>query len=176
MKNFLVSGVKFILLFVILLTPFSIQAMQRDYYYDGWPIEDDQEPDYTDEDGEEHFVYASNELCKQCFGMGIYTDKLDITVIPPLKKRHILNWPRRKSCSYCNGEPFYCGYLHFMHKKAFPFLKKQINYTKKYPNYQAYWPETSVKAEKISNMAVKALENLFSETEPGNVLKRKKTF
>ena len=81
MKIFPASSIKFILLFVILLTPFSAQTMQRDYHYDGWPLEEDQEPDYIDENEEEHFLYASNELCKQCFRMGRYTDqkRLDIS-------------------------------------------------------------------------------------------------
>jgi len=63
MKIFPVSSVKFILLFVILLTPFSAQAidyslppfrapeMERDYDYRDGPIEEGQEPYEYDVDG-----------------------------------------------------------------------------------------------------------------------------
>lgn len=58
-------------------------------------------------------------------------------------------------------KPVYSGYIQLTYNKGYPFLKRQIEYTKKYPNYQAYWPETSIKARNINNIACKKLEILF---------------
>lgn len=159
----------------ILLLIFSnhsiLQSLERDYFYDGWPMVDDQEPDYFDDDDIGHYVYGSHELCKKCFHLlKRYTDEVDVSAIPNLKKEQTYNWPYSKLCFYCNQNPaFYSGYLHFLHEDGFPFLNRQISYAKKYPNIQAYWPETSAKAEKINDFAVRSLKKLFKNTKLNRV-------
>lgn len=158
---------KLFLACLILFSHSSLYSLERDYYYDGCPIEEDQEPDYIDDDDEEHYLYASNGLCKDCFRMlKRYMNELDVSIIPNLKERQTFYWPHETKCFYCRSNPaFYSGYLHFLHNDGFPFLKRQIDYTKKYPDAQSYWPETSTKAEKISEFTVRALKDLFSNTE-----------
>jgi hypothetical protein len=155
----------------VLLFQFSLFSMQRDYFYRGFPVIDDQQPDHIDKNGEEQYIYESNELCKSCFRMlGRYKQEVDVSAIPNLSAEHTHNWPKTKDCHYCHlGPVFYSGYLHFLHNDEFPFLNRQINYSKKYPTYQSYWPETSSKAEKINDYAIKSLEILFTITELNQV-------
>ena len=66
--------------------------------------------------------------------------------------------------SYCNKDSIYSGYLHFRYNGDFPFLKRQIDYSKKYPNFEAYWPETSLKAYYLSEITVELFDNLVETT------------
>lgn len=61
--------------------------------------------------------------------------------------------------------PIYAGYLHFFYNEGHPFLERQINYTKKYPQYQAYWPETSQKASTICALACNGMNDIFNSTK-----------
>lgn len=161
---------KFLLFVFFISINYTLQSLERDYFYNGWSITEDQEPDYYS-DGFGYYVYGSHELCKGCFRLlKRYTDEVDVSAIPTLKKEQTYNWPYSKLCCHCNQKPaFYSGYLHFLHDDSFPFLNRQIAYTKKYPNIQSYWPETSTKAEKINDFAVRSLKNLFESTKLSRV-------
>lgn len=149
------------------------QALLRDYRYVdvacwyGWQWEIEQ-PDgfyaYTDD-----FV-ESTEFCLECFEdftsfYMIYPhhhfEGLDLNVIPRIK-----NSDGKASCCRCREQDrIYSGYLKFLyHGKINPFLEKQIAFTKKYPQYQAYWVETSEKAAKINDLAYTLFKELFANT------------
>ncbi|MBS0621388.1 MAG: hypothetical protein JSR80_00295 [Verrucomicrobia bacterium] len=64
----------------------------------------------------------------------------------------------------CIRNRVYSGYLHWTYRGGYPFLEKQLNYTRKYPNIQAYWVETSVKAAAINEMACKFFRGLVEST------------
>lgn len=138
-------------------------ALERDYAYTGYRI-DGRQP-YERDDDNCIYVYSSSELCYKCFKAASdynfpYSQEkeLDISVIPPT-----VYW-FDDECSSCENRSLYAGYFHFRYKGGYPFLKKQIEYTKKYPHYQAYWPETSHRAEEISDRAVILFENLIDST------------
>ncbi len=160
------------LFFVLFLYfPFFSQSLERDYCYQGSYIYDDQEPDEYEEDYGNIYYYSSNELCLSCFfeanwdqwtGGFPYKHKkeLNLDLIP------VLNESQRYTCGClaCYEYPIYSGYLHFRYKGDYPFLKRQIEYTNRYPKYQAYWPETSFKAEKINDIAVILFKDLVDST------------
>src|SRR5690606_14711512 len=89
-----------LLLFTLLFSNYSsLQSLERDYFYNGWPITEDQEPDYYDDDDIGYYVYGSHELCKNCFRLlKRYTDEVDVSAIPVLKKEQTYNWPYSTLC------------------------------------------------------------------------------
>lgn len=148
------------LAFVLTIYPSITYSLERDYAYSGAYIDDDRDPEDEDEDGIYIYYYDSDELCYECFDAACYYEtpstckrKLDISAIPSVDE-----------CAACYNHAIYSGYLHFRYKGGFPFLKRQIEYSKKYPQYQAHWPETSHKAEKISDIAVILFEDLIDST------------
>lgn len=163
MKNILCVLVFFASL--LIFSPDFSYSLEREYAYSGAYIDDDRDPDEEDEDGNNIYYYSSNELCYNCFneacfyGMpSIHEKELDIHAIPPALRSLY------DECAACCNHKIYSGYLHFRYKGDYPFLKRQIAYSKKYPQYQAYWPETSHKAEKISDIAVILFEDLIDST------------
>ncbi|MBS0621558.1 MAG: hypothetical protein JSR80_01180 [Verrucomicrobia bacterium] len=64
----------------------------------------------------------------------------------------------------CIRNRVYVGYLHWTYRGEYPFLEKQIEYTRKYPGYQAYWVETSTKAAAINEMACQFFRKLVAST------------
>lgn len=134
------------LFFVLFLIPFRLPSLERDFVYRA--------------NGKN---FWSNEACINLLGQNmLLPTHLDLNVVPILKKH-------QKATGKCSGcdkpTELYAGYFLFRYKKGYPFLNNQIAYTKKYPNIQAYWPETSEKAEAINSIAVRLFKNLFSTTE-----------
>lgn len=152
--------------FLIFITHPSVSySLERDYAYSGGYIGDGRYPEDEDEDGTYIYYYDSDELCYYhineacfcCIPAG-YRKEVDINTIPSVVEGGY------GECAACYDRAVYSGYLHFRYKEDYPFLKRQIEYSKKYPQYQSYWPETSVKAEKISDIAVILFEDLIDKT------------
>ena len=159
---------------LITLSPSISYSLERDYAYTGSYLDDDRDPDEENEYGDYIYYYNSNKLCYRCFDRACWYSfplehekELDISVIPPISNQAY------NECSSCYDNPaIYSGYLHFQYKGNYPFLKRQVEYSKKYPQNQAYWPETSYRAEKISDIAVVLFENLIDSTALKRVKQR----
>lgn len=165
MKN---KALRFLLVLVIYSTifPFLSFSLERDYIYSGAYMEY-RYPE-MDDDGDYRYYYYSDELCYSCFQEACFDDfpvahqkELDVKVIPPTTNSDYYPY---NTCNLCSNPNVYSGYLHFRYKGGYPFLKRQIQYTKKHPKIQAYWPETSYKAEQISEVAVVLFEDLIDST------------
>lgn len=156
----------FFLSCLLILSPICSYSLERDYMYSGCDLDDGRDPDEEDEDGDYIYYYRSNELCYECFNRACnddfplkYRREFNSGFIPPIVSQ------KYNECSSCyTSNVIYSGYFHFRYKGDYPFLKRQIDYSKKYPQYQAYWPETSHKAEKISDVAVILFEELINST------------
>ncbi len=174
---------KFVAILLVLISFFHLaEAQNRDYFYYGIPLdwgdligdvddedeyyEEDDEYDYEiyDDYSDEEFegsdaydqYYAADQLCSVCFrlanskGGGIspyssYLNGLDFQQIPKLSE----------DCACCDWDsPIYAGYLHFLYKGDFPFLKKQIALVIKDPYANQFWPEKSSKAAYINEKAI----------------------
>jgi hypothetical protein len=118
---------------------------------------------------ERDFVYRAkernlwtNEACINFLDQNISLPKhLDLGVVPILKKHQKTS----NGCVACQKPlEIYAGYFLFRYQRGYPFLNNQINFAKKYPKLQAYWPETSEKAEKINTVAIKLFKELFTTT------------
>jgi len=143
-------------------------SLEREYSYDGCHINGGPDCEGVDEYGNNMYIYDSSELCYECFRQACWgrdwrryplkcLDEIDIESIPSSDFHDY-------GCRTCRNLPIYAGYFHFRYKGGYPFLKRQINYVKKYPNFEAYWPETSIKAANISDIAVTYFKNLTDNT------------
>lgn len=157
-----------VLLQFFVLSSSTYAHNQRDYSYRGQEHESCQKVYWeVDEEGEdyEEFWYDSDELCLDCFFQASYswTNRF----FSPKNHRGVdflqIAQLRRYSC-ICDYPRFYAGYLHFIYKQDFPFLKKQIAYSSKYPVAQNFWPENCSTALHISNVAVGLFKDLFRTT------------
>ena len=164
--------IQYFFIFLLTLLPAASDALERDYAYTGICI-DDRDPDEWDDDGYIYY-YDSCELCYTCFdsvcwgGFPLkHKKEIDINFVPASTKNRYCN-----ECSVCWDPVVYSGYFHFRYKGGYPFLKRQIDYSKKYPQNQAYWPETSYRAEKISDVAVILFEDLVDSTALKKVKQR----
>ena len=144
--------------------PSVSHALERDYLYTGAPI-DDRDPDECDKNGNTYY-YDSCELCYRCFDRVCckrfplkHKEEIDVNSIPASTNNRYYN-----ECTVCWNPVVYSGYFHFRYKEGYPFLIRQIDYSKKYPQNQAYWPETSYRAEEISDVAVILFEDLVDST------------
>ncbi|NGX42073.1 MAG: hypothetical protein K940chlam7_00349 [Chlamydiae bacterium] len=162
-----------ILMVLVTLFPSLSYSLERDYAYRGAYLYDDWDLDEEDENEDYTYSYNSNELCYRCFDRACWHSfplkhkkELDIGVIPPIVNQTC------NECWWCCDPVVYVGYFHFRHKGGYPFLKRQIEYSRKYPHHQAYWPETSHRAEKISDVAVVLFENLIDSTALKKVKQR----
>ena len=165
--NFTSSILLHILVILSLFSSNLSYSMERGYAYSGTYL-DDRDLDHEDENGECIYFYGSDELCLSCFNIASYwsfsekyAEDIDIKVIPPTKRSSCYG----NECSSCYDEhPIFSGYLHFRYKGDYPFLKRQIEYSKRHPGYQTYWPETSSISEKISDEAVILFKDLIDST------------
>lgn len=117
---------------------------------------------FYDEEDDQNYPWAfSCDFCMKCF-LNIYVDKYEEF----FKELNLKYLPQRECfCRICQDyQSTYTGYIDFLYKGGWPFLKRQIEYTKKYPTYQAYWTETSDKAKNISNIAYDGFYKLFEST------------
>lgn len=156
----------YILIFYTTLFPLQSFSLERDYIYSGNHMEY-RYPE-IDDYGDDVYYYYSDELCYSCFQDACFNEfpwnhqkELDIKVIPSVVNSHYNIY---YDCNSCSNPCIYSGYLHLRYKGGYPFLKRQIQYTKKYPKIQAYWPETSYKAEQLSEVAVVLFEDLIDTT------------
>ena len=159
-------------LFLLLQAP--AQSLERDYCYRGFNLVDD---DCI------FSWYDSNELCLSCFCnasspvlLNSYKKKINLDSIPQLNESQKYSNNSCSFCSYRSESPIYSGYIHFRYKGDHPFLKRQIEYTDKYSRYQAYWPETSHRAEKISDVAIVLFEDLIDSTALKKVKQQRKLY
>ncbi|MDP1835643.1 MAG: hypothetical protein Q8K75_06895 [Chlamydiales bacterium] len=157
------------LLILCVLVPLATFATnQRDYSYRGqehWTCQSVYWGE--DEDGEEgeEFWYDSNELCYDCFFPvchNWYGNYFSSKNHHGIEFHHLAKFPSYH-CE-CGYPRFYAGYLHFLYKNDFPFLKKQIAYSSKYPIAQEFWPENNATAMNISDTAVSMFKELFRTT------------
>lgn len=156
------------LVWVFLACSISADAhAHREYRYYGNPIDDDQDPDEWDEDGDDYYIYHSSQLCLNCFWSAtwdtykpFFTNKnhrgIDFRHLPTTGL---------ETCWHCDTDlPVYAGYLQFLYKNDFPFLKKQIGYVKKHAAAKLFWPECSSLALTISNLATIRFQELVRST------------
>lgn len=163
----MVKKIVSLFLFAVLAYSNFSYALERDYIYEGVYLGEDCNQT-REEDGIKYFFYRSDELSFECFDAatqhffaGSHTGIIEIEYIPVIGGAHYFD-----ECVHCYEDfPIYAGYFHFRFNQDYPFLKKQIAYTKKYPAYNAYWPETSEKAENISNVAVAGFVELVNSTD-----------
>lgn len=141
-------------IFSFISTPSLSHALERDFVYIA--------------KGAKGEILYSNELCLNFLQQYIpLPQHLELKTIPLLKKHQRYS----ETCPGCEmARQVYAGYFIFKYKRGYPFLGNQINYAKKYPNFEAYWPETSEKAENINNTAVRLFKDLFSTTALRTVL------
>jgi tetratricopeptide (TPR) repeat protein len=108
-----------------------------------------------------------NDICYQCF-LKIYGEESEGFLLNPL-----FNYLPgiRSDCYLCMAQglneiaqPHYAGYFHYTINGESPFLMRQLEFTKKYPYFEAYWPETSPKAENINEVACQLFEDLIKST------------
>jgi hypothetical protein len=139
---------RFSLLFAILFFVFNssaVQSLERDFVY-----------------SVQGKTFSSHAICLKLLAnyVNLPAD-VDFGAVPLLKHHQ----RGSDTCCGCNeARQIYAGYFIFRYKKGFPFLRNQIAYSKKYPNFQSYWPETSRRAEEINDTAVRLFTQLFETT------------
>lgn len=84
-----------------------------------------------------------------------FGEEIDLTYLPSI--------PWKQVCKICGSSPpVYFGYYSFTYYGKFPFLKRQIDYGKKYLRHNAYWPERSLTSKMINETACHLFDNLYS--------------
>jgi len=151
----------------------------------------------NDEDGKDGDItdimnYDSQTLCAGCILEQFASSNTKNQIAEELGQLynitpHEITLPNFGPESYCNPstdkkniqckhleKAVYAGYLDFQYNENWPFVQRQLEYARKYPKYQAYWPETSPKAADITNIAIPLFQNLIHSTALKKVIRSKK--
>jgi tetratricopeptide (TPR) repeat protein len=157
---------KFRMVFILLLafTGNLLANHDRNFTYEGEKIYEGQPANIF-----KKYKYRTDEVCKTCF-KNAYSDFDDsnrlelLSLIPEFHgDEHV--------CIGCRLPSFYSGYVIFCYRKEYPFLSRQLEFIKKYPDRTEFWPETSFKASKIKSEAILLFFNLFEKTSLNELAK-----
>lgn len=108
-----------------------------------------------------------DKICYKCF-LKIYGEDSEGFLLNPLFDYLPSLYNECHLCLAQNfreiAKPHYAGYFHYTINGKSPFLMRQLEFSKKYPYFEAYWPETSEKAENISEVACQLFKDLMEST------------
>lgn len=113
------------------------------------------------------FEHCSDSYCIECLS-GYFSsidDGLSTSCPPEYHDYDAMKYPK-SLCYHCEEDPcFYFGYIdpRFVQQKG--YVERQAQLLKKYPFCKCFWPETSMRAGKISDFAYDFFKDLLLTTK-----------
>lgn len=150
---------KFRVVFLLLLafTGNLLANHDRNFTYQGEKIYEGQPANIF-----KKYQYRTDQVCKNCF-INAYRGLDDSNQLELLSS--IPEFRGKKNvCIGCKSPSFYSGYVLFSYRKEYPFLSRQLEFINAHPDRTDFWPETSIKANKIKSEAISLFFNLFEKT------------
>lgn len=138
---------------------YLIADLDRNYVYQGKQIYENQLPTRFN-----RYEYRTDAVCKNCFegtyGWFDVSSKRDILGLIP----DFVSEGNKKNCIACGSPSFYSGYILFFYRKEYPFLSRQVDFIKKYPEMTDFWPEVSLRASEVKDKVISLFYDLFEKT------------